>query len=187
MAIAVTDLRAGACFFHQGKIYRVIAYKHTKLGRGQANIKVKVKNLTTGAIVDKSFLSSQKVEEANLTRKQVIFLYQDHGRFYFMEEGSFEQFFLPHKVVGEKERFLKEGLKLSILFWQDSPLFLELPKSLEFKVVETGPKVKGNSAVNIYKKAKLENEMIVSVPLFIDVDEVVKIDTRTGEYVERGK
>jgi elongation factor P len=186
MAIVVTDLRTGTYFSHQGEIYQVIAYKHTKLGRGQANIGVRVKNLTTGAIVNKKFLSGQRVEEADLTRKKVIFLYQDQDRFYFMEEGSFEQFFFSRKVVGEKARFLKGGIRLFILFWQDSPLSLELPKVLEFKVIETGPKAKGNSAVNIYKKAKLENGMTVSVPLFVDVNEMVKIDTRTGEYVERG-
>lgn len=186
MAILVTELKAGTIFLYQGEIYQVTKYKHVKLGRGGANIRVKVRNLKTEAQVEKNFLSGQKVEEANLTRKKVTFLYQEQDRFYFMEKDSFEQFLLPSKVVEEKVKFLKEGLALAILFWQDVPLSLELPKILEFKVVETGPKAKGNSTVNVYKKAKLENGLVVSVPLFVEVNDTVKIDTRTMEYKERG-
>lgn len=179
---SVTELRNGTIFKDDGNLFLVLEYKHVKLGRGNANIKVKVKNLKTGAVVKKTFLSGQKVEEVRLESKKAQYLYQDEEGFYFMDPSTFEQFKVGEGILGEKKRFLKEGLVYDVRFFEGKPLSFDLPVFLELEVRETGPGVKGNSATNIYKKAVLENGLTVSVPLFVKVGEKVKVDTRTGEY-----
>ena len=180
--ISVTELRTGTVFEEDNRLFLVLDYKHVKLGRGNANIKVKVRDLKTGAVLKKTFLSGQKVEKVDLEAKKAQFLYQDKEGFCFMDPVTFEQFTVDEEVLGEKAKFLKEGEVYSVLFYEGAPLSFKLPTFLEFNVKETGPNTRGDSATNIYKKAVLENGLVVSVPLFIKTGEKVKIDTRTGEY-----
>jgi len=192
--ISATDLRSGVTFSDGKDIFQVLSYEHIKLGRGTANIKVKVKNLKTGAITEKSFISGAKVEEASVEKKETQYLYNNNKsqigksksqNFVFMDRVSFEQFELTEDGVGEAAPFLKEGMEVKILFWQGIPLSVELPIKMGFKVKDTGPVIRGNSAVNIYKEAILENGLKLKVPLFIKVDDTILVDTRTGVYVER--
>ena len=182
MLIPVTQLRAGTVFKEDDTPFLVLEYRHVKLGRGNANIKLKVRNLKTGAVLKKTFLSGQKVEKIELEERKGQFLYQDKEGFYFMDPENFSQFKIEKDFLEGQERFLKEGEIYRILFLEGKPLSLRLPTFLEFKVKETGPNVRGDSATNIFKKAVLENGMVVSVPLFVKVGEKIKIDTRTGEY-----
>ncbi|MCL5411698.1 MAG: elongation factor P [Patescibacteria group bacterium] len=183
--IPVTDLRAGAVFEQDGQLWQVIHYEHIKMGRGSATIKVKVKNVRSGTMTEKSFISGNKVEEAQLEHRKVQYLYKNGDEFIFMDNSNFEQLPLKVSQLGGQEKFLKEGIEGDLLAYENQPLGLDLPRSLNFKVSETGPSVKGNSVSNIYKPATLENGLTVSVPLFINEGDRIKIDTRTGEYVER--
>lgn len=185
--IGVQDLRNGTTFLMDGQPYVALKYEHIKMGRGSATIKIKAKNLLTGAIFDKSFINSAKVEEINTQRRAMQYLYRGSGSFVFMDPKDYEQVEIVESVVGDQGKFLKEGIEVNILFWDERPLWIELPPKMEFKVAETDPGIKGNSASNMYKSAKLDNGMAVRVPLFINEGESVMIDTRDGSYVERAK
>jgi len=185
--IPVTDLRAGTTFRDSQGIWEVISYRHVKMGRGSATIRVKVKNLETGATLEKTFNSGQKVEESELLKKKGQFLYSDADSIVFMDQKTYEQFNFPKKVAGGKEAFLKEGETYDLLLAEDQILSLEIPKLVVLKVAETGPGVKGDTVSNVYKPATLENGIIINVPLFIKSGDLIKVDTRTMEYVERVK
>lgn len=180
--IVVTELRNGMVFKQDDHPLLVLEYKHVKLGRGAANIRVKVRDLKTGAGTKKTFLSGQKVEEVVVESKKVQYLYRGQEGFWFMDPETFEQFKLEKELLGDKVQFLQEGAVYLIRFFEGEPLSFELPTFLKLKVKETGPDVKGNSATNVYKKAVLENDLVISVPLFIKVGEEIKVDTRTGGY-----
>lgn len=185
--ISVTDLRSGTTFEEDGQLFKVLSYEHIKMGRGTANVKVKVKNLRTGSMTDKSFISNAKVREAALSKKKYQFLYKDGENAYFMDEVTYEQIPIALRLLGDESSYLKEGMSIPILFTEDEPLSLELPPKIEFVVKETGPDLRGNTATNIFKDAILDNGLKVRVPLFTKVGDRVIVDTRTGEYSERAR
>jgi len=184
--IPVTNLRAGTCFLDGDNLYQVLTYEHIKLGRGTATIKLKIKNLKSKIIVEKTFISGAKVEEAVLEKKEAQYLYSNSGVFVFMNLKTFEQFELSADKIGEQRVFLQEGMMVKILFYENEPLAVELPIKMEFTVAETEPGFRGNSVTNLFKDAILENGLKIKVPLFINIGDRVVVDTRTGEYVERG-
>src|SRR3990167_886232 len=170
-----------------GQLWIGIKYEHIKMGRGSATIKIKMRNLLTGAIIEKAFINSARVEEIDLVRKPMQFLYKDGEGFVFMDPKSYEQVGLDGGVVAENEQFLKEGITANILFWDERPLLVELPPKMEFEVVECDSGIKGNSVSNLFKGAKLDSGMAARVPLFIEVGDKILIDTRDGSYSERVK
>jgi len=180
-------LKTGTVFKEDNQILQVLAYEHIKMGRGSGNIKVKVKNLKTGSIVEKSFITGARVEEANVEKKKAQFLYRDGENFCFMDPVSFEQFPLPEDVLGGQAKYLKDGLEVTLIVLGDQALGLELPNSLVYGITETGPGEKGNTVSNVFKDARLDNGLVVKVPMFAKNGDRVKIDTRTGQYVERVK
>lgn len=180
----VTELRNGTIFEAEGQLYQVLSYEHNKVGRGSANIKVKVKNVRTGSTTDKSFINGARVNDMKIFKKDMQYLYKDEDFLYFMHPQSYEQIQIPLGKFHAYE-YLKEGETFVISFLGDEPLSLDLPPKLDFTVSETGPNVKGNSATNIYKDATLENGLKTKVPLFIKIGDVVRIDTRTGSYSEK--
>jgi elongation factor P len=183
--ISVTELRNGTTFQEGGKPFLVLDYKHTKLGRGKANIRIKVKDLLSGRILEKTYISGAKVEPIETQKRQMQYLYRDGENFVFMDPKSFEQVTFSSKLLGEQGRFLKEGQLVSVLFGEKKALFVEIPIGVVLSVKETGPGVKGDTATRSFKPATLENKIVVKVPLFIKVGDRVKVDTRTGEYLER--
>jgi elongation factor P len=185
--ISITQLRAGTFFEEDGQVFEVLTYGHTKMGRGSGNIRLKVRNLETGAIIDKTFITGASVAEANLLKIKAQFLYQDGENFHFMDSQTFEQFAISGQKLAKQKKFFKEGLELYLLVYKGKPLAIELPRALSFKVAQTGPSYKGNSVTNIFKPAILENGLEIKIPVFIKVGEIVKIDTKTGEYLEREK
>ena len=185
--LAVQDLRAGTFFKLDGQPFAVLKYEHIKMGRGSATIKVKVRNVKTGAVLEKSFINSASVESANIERVQLQFLYRDGSSFVFMNPITFDQIEVGRGAISGQEAYLVEGEKAGVLLYEGDPIGLELPPKMKFKVVECDPGVRGDSATNLFKSAKLENGMAVKVPLFIKEQEVVVVDTRTGEDVERAK
>ena len=182
--ISVTDLRAGTAYQEDGQFFTVLSYEHIKMGRGSANIKVKVKNLKSGAIVDKSYINGAKIQYIQVLKNEMQFLYKDDDAVYFMDNGTYEQISIPLKIVPEHV-YLKEGESFVISFLNNEPLTVLLPPKMTFKVTETAPGAKGNSATNVFKEAILENGMKTKVPLFINTGEMIRVDTRTGAYSEK--
>jgi len=185
--IQATDLKAGVTFLVNGEPYRVIKYNLIKMGRGGATVRVSARNLLTGAVVDKTFSSNAKVEEVITVKKKLNFLYSDGKTAFFMNPTTFEQVELPAGSIKEELAFIKEGSEVDILFWGDKPLLVDIPPKVILKVAKTAPGVKGNSAANVFKAAELENGLEVKVPLFVNEGDTVRVDTRTGEYIERAK
>jgi elongation factor P len=185
--INVTDLRAGATFLQEGKPYIVLKYEHKKVGRGNAVIKTQVKNLKTGSIEEKGFTSGGKVEEISTVRRQLQYLYKDGLLAYFMDPKNFEQIEILLPVIADQIVYVKEGESINVLFWENEALSVDLPPNVVMTVAQTDPGVKGNSATNIFKSGRLENGLTVKIPLFINTGEKIRVDTRTGEYIERAK
>lgn len=183
--IAVQDLRSGVIFALQGQIFQVLSYEHIKVGRGSANIKVKVRNVRSGATTEKSFINSAKVQDLRIDKKDLQYLYKDQDGAYFMDPSTFDQIEVPAKIIGSDSYYLREGEAYNLSFLDMEPLSINLPPKMEFKVSETGGAVKGNSASNVFKDAILENGLKTKVPLFIDVGDKIKVDTRSGAYCEK--
>lgn len=183
--IGVTDLRAGTIFEESGNLYQVLSYTHTKMGRGSANIKVKVKNLKNGATTEKSFINGARVNDVQVFKRDVSYLYKDQVSAYFMDPSSFEQISAPLTLIGNDSVYLKEGESYNVSFLGEEVLALNLPPKMDFTISEADPGVKGNTASNIYKDAVLSNGLRVRVPLFIKAGDKVRIDTRTGDYSQK--
>ncbi|MBP9719005.1 MAG: elongation factor P [Candidatus Levybacteria bacterium] len=182
--IGVTELRNGSVYEDQGDILIVLSYEHIKMGRGSANIKVKVKNVRNGATLIKSFINGARVNNLQIAKKDVQFLYKDDTDAYFMNPITFEQLTIPLTVIGEHE-YLKEGHDFNVSFLGDEALSITFPPKMEFTIADTGPSLRGNSATNIYKDAVLDNGLKIRVPLFSKIGDRIRIDTRTGEYSEK--
>lgn len=182
--ISVTELRAGTIYEDSGDLLQVQTYEHIKVGRGSANIKVKVRNLRSGAMMEKSFISGAMVRDVHIQNKEMQYLYKDASDATFMDPVSFEQLSIPLKQIPGNE-YLIDGNNATIQFYQEEPLGLQLPPKVTLKVMETDPGVKGNSASNVYKDAVLENGVKARVPLFIEEGDSVVVDTRDGSYTKR--
>ena len=183
--VSVNELRNGATFEENGTLYQVLSYEHIKMGRGSANIKIKVKNLRNGSTTEKSFINGARVNGVWLLKKELQYLYKDGEEAFFMDPRTYEQSSIPLKVLGTDQAYLKEGENFFISFLGVEPLSVQLPPKLDFVVAEAAPSVKGNSAANVYKDAVLENGLHVRVPLFIKTGDKIRIDTRTGTYSEK--
>jgi elongation factor P len=185
--INATELRNGTVIKEGKELLQVIIYEHNKMGRGSGSIKVKVRNLRTGAITEKGYITGARVEDAQLEKRKVQYLYRDGDSFNFMDPQSYEQFSLSAAVLGDSNKYLKDNMEVILLISEGESLGMELPNSLIYQTKETGPEEKGNTVSNVYKEAVLDNDLIVKVPMFMKVGDRVKIDTRTGQYVERVK
>jgi elongation factor P len=185
--ISATDLKNGSTFKLDGEPYKVLKYFHQKIGRGGATVKLSVRNLKTGNLVEKTMNSNNKVEEIETRKTSLQFLYKDPDFGYFMDPKSYEQVQIPLNLVGEELAYIKEGESVDVLFWEERPLSIEISPKVTLKIKKTTPGVKGNSATNVFKPALLENGLTVKVPLFINKGDLIRVDTRTGEYVERAR
>lgn len=183
----VTQLRNGTVFKYEGEPYVVVSYEHRKPGRGNAIIRVKIRGLKNGVVKEVTFTSGAKVEDAEVVRKKEQFLYsnQGTGEVVFMDQESYEQINLKKELIGDQVKYLKEGDEVWLLVFEGDPISVEIPPHVKLKVVETEQGIKGDSVSNVYKPAKLETGIILQVPLFVKVGDVVEVDTRTGEYVGR--
>jgi len=182
--LVVSELRSGTIYEDAGQLWQVLLYEHIKLGRGSATIKVKVRNIRSGSTTEKSFINGAKVNDVQVIKREMQFLYKDDEHAYFMNPQSFEQVPVPLKII-EGHSFLKEGETYTVSFYQDEALTVQLSPKVELKVKETAPGVKGNSASNVFKDATMENGMTIKVPLFINAGDKIRVDTRTGAYTER--
>ena len=189
--IPITKLRSGTTFLDNDEPYQVIKYTHVHLSRGSGTIKVKARHLKTGSVYDKTFKSGDRVEEVDIRRRQLQFLYQDQNEFFFMDPTDFSQITLPDTVVKAATPYFQAGDIYTIIVWEnpktdkEEPLGIDLPLKLNCKVKTAAPGVKGDTAASVYKEAWLENGLKVRVPLFINSGDTIRIDTRNGQYVER--
>ncbi len=183
--ILATDLKAGRTFLLDKIPYKVLKYDHHKIARGGGTVRVIVKDLLTGTSMEKTFQSTAKFEEISTIKKSLQFLYTDTESAFLLDPITYEQVEIPLDILGEDLVYVKEGENTNVLFWGEVPLSIEIPPKVVLNVSETVPGVKGNSATNIYKPAVLENGLSVKVPLFIKAGDKIRVDTRTGEYVER--
>jgi elongation factor P len=167
------------------RLVKVIDFSHNKQGRGSAQLRMTLRDLRTGAITTHSVQAGARFPAVRLERRHVQFLYRDGDGFHFMDLESFDQFTLSDAAVGDAAKFLKENDELDVMTWQDEPIDLELPTSVVLVVTDTDPGLKGDTASGGTKPATMETGLVVNVPLFIEIGQALRIDTRTGEYIER--
>jgi elongation factor P len=170
-----------------GQLYHVVDRDLNTPGNWRAQLKLKLKNLKTGAITEEKVRPQDKVEQAYLDKREMQYIYQDGDGFVFMDTETFDQITLPADLVGELMMYMKEGNKAQVVTYEGKPLSLDLPATVELKVVDTEPSVKGATAAAQYKPATLETGLKVTVPPFVNIGEVIQVDTRTGEYLSRAK
>ncbi len=182
-----TDLKKGVVCQIDGKPYRVIEYGQKVMGRGGSIVNVRLKNLIDGSVIPKTFKGQDKIERAEVTNKNVQYLYTDGTDFHFMDPESFEQFQLGADIVDTASQYLKEGDELNLQFFGDKVINVELPKNLFLEVTYAEDVVKGDTTSSVLKDATLETGLVIKVPAFIKVGDIVSVDTATGEYRERKK
>lgn len=183
-----SDIKNGLCINLNDKLYQIIEFQHVKPGKGPAFVRTKMRQIETGKVLDHTFSAGHKIEIVRIENREYQYLYQDGDFYVFMNNQTFEQVNIPQTMV-EKSEFLTEGMVCNILFHaeEEMPLVLELPMHVISEVTYTEPGIKGDTATNTLKPATIATGAEVRVPLFIDTGEVIKVDTRTGEYVERVK
>lgn len=180
--VIVTDLKTGAVYKENNQPFLVIKYEHIKVSRGSANVKLRVRNLINGQVLEKGYISTAKLEPADVSRKNAQYLYKDGDNYIFMDPTTYDQFAIPEEVIGEPARFLTEGVVVQVLSFEDKAITVDLPITMIFEITYTEPGYKGNTVSNVLKDATVNNGAIVKVPTFIKIGDKVKIDTRTGEY-----
>jgi elongation factor P len=182
-----TDLKKGVVCQIDGKPYRVTEYAQKVMGRGGSIVNVKLKNLIDGSVIPKTFKGQDKIERAEVSNKSVQYLYSDGDKFFFMDPETFEQFELSADIVDSAASFLKEGDNLSLQFFDERVINVELPKNLYLEVTYTEDVVKGDTTSSVLKDATVETGLVVKVPSFIKTGDIISVDTTTGEYRERKK
>lgn len=185
--LSLSEIKTGKKILWEGSPFLVMFDQHSKMGRAGAVLRTKLKNLKTGAIVNKTFQGSEKVEPAEIEEQSAQFLYRENQVFNFMNNQNFEQFGLPENIIGENQRFLKEGAEIKVLYFQNEPINIQLPIKIELEVVEAPPAIRGNTVDGGSKQVLLETGAKVTVPLFIKTGDILRINTETGNYVERVK
>lgn len=181
----LNEIKIGKVLEVSGEPFLVIKTDHHKMGRGGAVLKVKLRNLINGNILDKTFQGNDKADEAQVQKKKANYLYKDDVNAILMDNETYEQFEIPLEQIGDKQRFLKDGTDVDTLYFDNKPVAIEMPVKMEFKVTESPPGVKGNSAGNVTKQVIIETGATVNAPMFINEGDVIRINTDTGEYVER--
>ncbi len=183
--ISTSDFRTGLTILIDGDIYEIVDFQHVKPGKGAAFVRTRLKNVKTGYMNEKTFRAGEKMEQAIIESKEMQYLYNAGTEYVFMDTQSYEQLSLNEDKLGDSLKFLKENMNVYIRLFQGEILGVQLPTFVELEVVEAEPGVRGDTAAGATKNVKLETGAMVQVPLFIETGDVLKIDTRTGEYIER--
>lgn len=183
--ISVNDFRNGVTIEMDGQAFQVVDFQHVKPGKGAAFVRAKLKNVKTGGVVEKTFRAGEKVPKAHLDKREMQYLYNDGDGYIFMDNENYEQISIPAEAMGDGVKWLLENMNIHVLFFQGNILGLELPNFVEMEVIETEPGIKGDTATGATKSATLQTGARVLVPLFVNTGDKLRIDTRTGEYMER--
>lgn len=184
-SVSTNDLKRGMVLELDGDLFQIVEFQHHKPGKGQAVVRTKIRNVQSGAVLDKTFNSDTKVSMARLDHREMQHLYADDDRHVFMDNETFEQTHLTSDQIGEGVRFLTEGVNVKVSFHEETPVSVDMPITVDLRITETEPGLKGDRQSAGTKPATVETGAQVHVPLFVDVGEVVRIDTRNGEYVTR--
>jgi elongation factor P len=183
--IDVNALRKGVTFTMGGELYKVLVYQHHKPGRGKATIRTTLRNLRTGATIQHNFITGNRVEDIRVERRGVQYLYTDGDLYYFMDTETYEQTALSAAVLEDQIPYLKESMELVLVTFEEEPLDVELPTTVELEIIEAEMAVAGDTSTGVMKKVTLETGLKTQVPLFVEQGDVIRVDTRTGKYVTR--
>jgi elongation factor P len=183
--ISTNDMRPGQTLEIDGQLFTITYYQHVKPGKGQAFVKTKLKNVKSGAVVDRTFRADEKVNLAVLDKREMTFLYEDQAGLVFMDSESYEQVHVDPALLGESRKFLKDGTICLVPVYEGIPVGADMPTTIKLKITETEPGHKGDRVSGALKPATLETGAIVQVPLFLEAGEEIKVDTRSGEYISR--
>ncbi len=183
--ISTSDFRTGMTIEIDSGVWQIVDFQHVKPGKGAAFVRTKMKNVRSGAVVERTFNPGEKMPRAHIERREMQFLYESDGEYNFMDNENFEQIAVPASQLGDAPKYLKENMDIGIMFFQTEIIGVDLPVAVELTVVETDPGIRGDTATGGTKPAKMETGCVVRVPLFINVGDVLRVDTRTGDYLER--
>ncbi len=185
MALDTSQFRNGLKIEIDGEPFVMTYFQHVKPGKGGAFVRTKIKNLRTGRVLERTFRSGEKVDEAEVEDKKMQFLYQDGEQLIFMDQETYDQVPFSTEQVGDAMKYLKENLDVDVVFWRGKPINIELPSFIEAAVTQCDPGLKGDTASGATKPATIETGAVIQVPLFIKEGEKIRVDTRSGDYVER--
>lgn len=183
--IDANELRKGTTFILDGELFQVLEYQHYKPGRGNAIIRTKIRNMRTGAIIPRNFLDGHRFEEAAVERVTAQYLYNDGEQYYFMDSQTYDQAHVSAAVLGDRAGFLKDGMEVALTLFENEVLDIDLPTTVELEVVESEMAVAGDTATGASKTVLCDTGLKVQVPLFVQVGDTIRVDTRNGEYVTR--
>ncbi len=183
--ISTNDFKTGVTVEIDGEVFAVVDFQHVKPGKGSAFVRTKLKNVKTGAVVERTFNAGEKMPRAHLDRREMQYLYNDGDAFNFMDNQSYDQISISREQLGDAIKYLKENTNVSVLMYQGSLIGVDLPNQVELEVTATDPGIKGDTASGGSKPATVETGAVVQVPFFVEVGDVLLIDTRTGNYIKR--
>jgi len=183
--ISTNDFKTGQTIELEGDVYQIIEFQHVKPGKGSAFVRSKLRNVRTGAVVEKTFNAGEKMPKARIEKREVQYLYNDGKDYNFMDMESYDQIAMTSEQLGDSVKYLKENMLIQVLTFQGKSIGVELPNFVELEVIDTAPGIKGDTASGGSKPATLESGTIVQVPFFINVGDKLQIDTRTGNYIKR--
>lgn len=185
MALSINDVRSGLTILVDGDVYLVVDTQHVKPGKGAAFVRVKLRNLKNSNIQDKTFRGDEKIESAFVDERKLQYQYSSGGMYHFMDQDNFEEIAISEDNMGDKKKFLKDNLEVTGYFYKNETLTVNLPNFVDYKIIHTEPGIKGDTAKSGTKPAEIESGAVIQVPLFIDTGDTIKVDTRSGEYIER--
>ncbi|MCX7661854.1 MAG: elongation factor P, partial [Candidatus Omnitrophica bacterium] len=183
MGLSINDVKPGLTILVENEVYLVLEADHVKPGKGSAFVRAKLKNLKNGAVQDRTFKADDEIEPAFVEERKLQYLYNSANIYYFMDQETFEEISIPNDYIQDKIKFLKDNLEVTACFYKYDLLNINLPNSVEYKVIHTEPGFKGDTAKSGSKPAQIETGAIIQVPLFIEAGDIIKVDTRTGEYI----
>jgi len=183
--ISTNDFRTGLTIELEGEVYQVIEFQHVKPGKGAAFVRSKLRNMRTGAVIEKTFNAGEKIPRARIERREMQYLYSDGKEYNFMDMETYDQVTMSAAQLGDAVKYLKENMNIQVLLFQGKSIGVELPNFVELEVIDTTPGIKGDTASGGSKPATLETGAVVQVPFFVNVGDKLQIDTRTGNYIKR--
>lgn len=185
MALSINEVKSGLTILVDNGVWLVIDTQHVKPGKGAAFVRAKIRNLKNGSVQEKTFRGDEKIEEAFVEEKKLQYQYSSGDLYHFMDQENYEEIAISKENIGDKTKFLKDNLEVSAYYYKDEVLNINIPNFIEFTIVHTEPGIKGDTAKSGTKPARIDTDATIQVPLFINTGDKIKVDTRTGEYVER--
>lgn len=183
--ISTNDLKTGLTLEIDSNVWSVVEFQHVKPGKGAAFVRTKLKNMRTGGVVERTFRAGEKVARAVLDKREMQYMYVQGDEYQFMDNETFDQTHLTAQQLGDNTKWLKEGMNINVLYFQGQVIGIDIPNFVELRIIETAPGVKGDTASGGSKPATVETGAVVNVPFFVNVDDVIRVDTRSGDYLDR--